>query len=182
MIDVMVATVSAMADCERIHDGLLSEPLNTLSSLTYVAAGAWVWRHNRLHGTALVAVGVGSVAYHGPGGSGARWLHDATIVLLAAVVAVAAQRIARGVRAQPGVALCAAGALALALPLQLFGRSGGPLCRPNAILQAHAGWHVLSATALAGAFVLAAAGGRARHARHPTTSGAAAAGAHRPRR
>ena len=74
-----------MGDCERFHDGLVAEPVNALSSLAYIAAGAYVWRRNRPAGAALVAVGAGSLAYHGPGGTLARVLHDGAIVVLVAV-------------------------------------------------------------------------------------------------
>jgi hypothetical protein len=42
------------------------------------------------------------------------------------------------------------GALAVALPAYLLGRSGGPLCRPDSLLQPHALWHLLTAAAMAG--------------------------------
>jgi hypothetical protein len=144
-----------MADCERINDGLLAEPVNALSSLAYVAAGLWTWRNDRPRGAALVAVGLGSVAYHARGGTAARWLHDVTIVVVAAVVAASAPQILRGARERPRVAAAAIGAFALALPFQLLGRTGGSWCDPDLVLQPHAGWHVLTATALAAVLVLA---------------------------
>jgi hypothetical protein len=143
-----------VADCEQLHDGLLEQPVNALSSLAYVAAGMWVWRHDRLQGAALVAVGVGSIAYHGFGGTVAHWLHDVTIVVVAVVAARAVPRVRRGAAARPWLAAGAAAAFAVALPLQAFGRTGGPLCRPDSVLQAHAGWHVLTAIALAAVFVV----------------------------
>jgi hypothetical protein len=144
-----------VADCERLHDGLLDEPVNALSSVAYIAAGIWVARRDRPLGAALVAVGVGSVAYHGFGGRAASWLHDATIVALIIVVVASGRRIWRGARSRPVVAACAAGAFALAIPMQLFGRTGGPLCKPDSVLQAHGAWHVLTAAALACAFAVA---------------------------
>jgi hypothetical protein len=42
----------------------------------------------------------------------------------------------------------AAGLFAAGLALHVAGRTGRPLCRPDSLLQAHAGWHVLSAAAL----------------------------------
>jgi hypothetical protein len=149
-----VGTVTPMGDCESFHEGLLAEPVNALSSLAYVAAGAWVWRHDRPRGTALMAVGAGSVAYHARGGTAAHWLHDGTIAIVAAVVAASVPSIVRGARVSPRAAAFAVGAFALAVPLQLFGRTGGPLCRPDSVWQAHAGWHVLTAVALGGAFAL----------------------------
>ena len=49
-----------MADCELLHDGLLDEPANALSSLAYVAAGAEVVTANtfRTHQRSLQAGGV----------------------------------------------------------------------------------------------------------------------------
>jgi hypothetical protein len=78
-------------DCELLRDGLLAQPVNAVSSLAYVAAGVWVWSRARdtrgtdrtaafVFGAALAAVGVGSVAYHGPQPAGARWVHDASIL------------------------------------------------------------------------------------------------------
>jgi hypothetical protein len=29
-------------DCERLHDGLVAQPVNTASALAYVAVGAWL--------------------------------------------------------------------------------------------------------------------------------------------
>ena len=29
-------------DCERLHDGLIAQPVNTASALAYVAVGAWL--------------------------------------------------------------------------------------------------------------------------------------------
>ena len=144
-----------MADCERLHDGLLDEPVNTLSSLAYVAAGACVWRHDRVQGGALMLAGAGSVAYHGVGGSAARVLHDVSIVLLAVVVAGSARNIWRGAVAQPVLGAVALGAVVVAIPLQLLGRTGGPLCGPERVIQAHAAWHVLTAFALACVFIAA---------------------------
>lgn len=39
-------------------------------------------------------------------------------------------------------------ALAVGLAAQVFGRTGGPWCRPDSLLQPHALWHVLTAGAL----------------------------------
>jgi hypothetical protein len=147
-----------MADCEAFHDGLVAQPVNAVSSLAYVAAGAWVWREDRPRGTALMAVGAGSLAYHARGGTASHVLHDGTIAVVAAVVAASIPSIVRGAQARPRVAVLTIGAIALAIPLQLFGRTGGPLCRPESVLQAHAGWHVLTAAALGGALVLSRRG------------------------
>jgi hypothetical protein len=144
-----------MADCERIHAGVPAEPINAVSSLAYVAAGVWIWRHDRVQGGALIAAGAGSVAYHGFREGAARVLHDASIFVLVVVVALSARRIWRGARAQRTLIVGSFAAFTVALPMQLFGRTGGPWCRPEGVLQAHSGWHVLTATALACAFFAA---------------------------
>jgi hypothetical protein len=41
----------------------------------------------------------------------------------------------------------AAAALAVGVLLFVLGRTGGPLCRPDAVAQPHAGWHVAAAVA-----------------------------------
>jgi hypothetical protein len=43
----------------------------------------------------------------------------------------------------------AAAALTLGAVINGLSRTGGPLCRPNSLLQGHAAWHLLSAAALA---------------------------------
>lgn len=77
------------SDCERLRPGALAQPANTVSSLGYVAAGAWVARRApvddaaaRRAAVALVATGIGSVLYHGPCPPGARWAHDASLAAL----------------------------------------------------------------------------------------------------
>jgi len=40
-------------------------------------------------------------------------------------------------------------ALAVGVPAYLLGRTGGPLCRPDSLLQPHALWHLLTAVAMA---------------------------------
>ena len=78
------------SDCEEIRDGLLTQPVNALSSLAYVAiAVAVVALSARLplrrgpsyvFAVCLAAVGLGSVAFHGPQPSGSRLMHDLPIV------------------------------------------------------------------------------------------------------
>lgn len=78
-------------DCEAIdEDALLAQPANALSSLGYVAVGAWIiwWgvHHARvrssdawLYGLAVAVTGIGSVDFHGPASDAARLFHDGTI-------------------------------------------------------------------------------------------------------
>jgi hypothetical protein len=189
----------------------VTQPANTASGLAYVAAGAAVLVEARRRpatahpgaaavGWSLVAVGAGSIAYHGPGGGVGRWLHDASLLAMTGLVALSDVHAARGTTPSPGQltavgalagvaahprvsgaaqAATAAGALgaeihrnlpggatdaqahqdrrggavaaalfASGLALHVAGRTGRPLCRPDSLLQAHAGWHVLSAAAL----------------------------------
>lgn len=138
-------------DCERIVNGALAQPVLALSSLAYVAAGVVVacwamrWR-SPLAGAAavaLVAVGVGSVAYHGPQPWWAGPAHDVPIL---ALVLVCAAVLVRGWR-RWSVWAPAAGVLAVGLAAYLAGRSGSPLCRPDSVWQFHGVWHVLTAVA-----------------------------------
>lgn len=135
------------SDCEALHAGLLGQPANSLSSLAYVAGGAYVLRRGGLAGPALAlgAVGIGSVLYHGPMPPGAEALHDGTIVaLLAGAAAVAWRR--RSLPRPPAVAVVA---LAAGVVVNLLTRTGAPLCSPGSLAQGHAGWHVLTAVAAA---------------------------------
>ena len=77
-------------DCELLRDGLIAQPANTLSSLAFVVVGVWiVVRGSRsprethpwalLFGAAVIANGVGSVLFHGPGSAPGKWLHDLAI-------------------------------------------------------------------------------------------------------
>ena len=155
-----------MGDCERFHDGLIAEPVNALSSVAYIAAGAYVWQRNRPAGAALMAVGAGSLAYHGPGRTLARVLHDAAIIVVVAVLVISAPRIVRGTRAHPMVRVVAIAAFLVAIPFQVFGRTGGAWCLPDSPLQPHAAWHILTAVALGTALAFSTA------RVSPTSSGA----------
>jgi hypothetical protein len=79
------------SDCEELGDGLLVQPVNSLSSFAYVAVGVAIVvvarRRNSLDATSatyallLALVGVGSVAFHGPQPDGSRVMHDVPILL-----------------------------------------------------------------------------------------------------
>ena len=72
------------SDCERIVGAALAQPVLAVTSLAYVAAGvavlSWAVRVRAplagAAGVALVAVGAGSFAYHGPQPSWAELAHD----------------------------------------------------------------------------------------------------------
>jgi hypothetical protein len=193
------------SDCEQIRTGLIAQPVNTLSSLAYVAAGGWVAargvRAGRpaavTFGALLGAVGAGSILYHGPCPPGAQQAHDSSlaaalglvvlhntaavtghqraipnVVQLGAAVAAALPVLPTGrftnhvvavlglaavateavsVRDHRAVGSSAGAAVSLALGVIINGlsRTGGPLCRPETLLQGHAAWHMLSAASLA---------------------------------
>ena len=134
------------SDCEVLRDGWLGQPVNTLSSLAYVVAGAYVLRRGgpRIPALALAAVGVGSVLYHGPMTPGAGLAHDGSIVMIAATIPLAWRR--RSFRWPPVGAAIAGGA---AIAMNVLTRTGAPLCRPASLLQGHAAWHALTALAIA---------------------------------
>jgi hypothetical protein len=134
------------SDCEAVRDAVLAQPVNSLSSLAYVAAGAYVLRRGGpvAPAVALAAVGVGSVLYHGPMPPGAELVHDAAIVALVGAVGVLAWR-----RRLPRPPAASVAALAAGAAANLLGRTGAPLCRPESLVQGHAVWHVLTALGLA---------------------------------
>ena len=101
----------AESDCERLHPGWLAQPANAVSSLAYVAVGAWLLWHafrsgaDRLArlagGCAMVGAGAGSVVYHGPQPGWAPPAHDAgvwslVLVLIVQHIWVLARPITRG--------------------------------------------------------------------------------------
>lgn len=145
----------AASDCERIHPGLIGQPANTISSLAFVAAAvpiARAARHtNRRAWLAVAAAaaleGLGSVAYHGPGGRRAKRLHDVGIVALVGSMAVAVASEGTPVHRRPRTAKLATAAVAL----HALSRTGGPLCSCRSPVQGHALFHVLAAAALAAA-------------------------------
>lgn len=79
-------------DCEELGSGFLVQPVNAVTSLSYVVVGlvvvAVAWRRRGrpdvptvVFAVLLAAVGLGSVAFHGPQPDGSRFLHDAPILL-----------------------------------------------------------------------------------------------------
>lgn len=152
-------------DCERIREGRIAQPVNTVTSLAFVAAGAAVVVGARRHGSghmpevvafsALMAlVGAGSVAFHGPQPRGARWMHDWPIAgLLAVTAATPMVRRMRGRAALPGWSgrrgAVLAGVVTSALASYAGGRTGARTCCPDCAFQLHGAWHVLTATGFA---------------------------------
>ncbi len=153
------------SDCEHIADGLLAQPVAAVSSLAFVVAGGVVlWRTRGLSGGQhraavtyaglLAATGLGSAVYHGPQTAGAQLMHDLPIALLVgqAIVVPLARVRSRVPVVRPGgrrVAAVAAAAAAIGLAAYAAGRTGSPLCDPDALAQPHAAWHAAAATSLA---------------------------------
>lgn len=144
----------ACSDCERIRPGLLAQPVNAVSSMAFAVAAVPIWRASggkrswRAVAVAAAFAGAGSVAYHGPGGRLGKALHDWSITGLVATTAGAVAR-SRSGRVVPAQWSTPALTMAVAVALHATSRTGGPLCRPDSLVQGHAGWHVLAAVALA---------------------------------
>lgn len=148
------------ADCELIRSGPLAQPVNALSTIAYILAGVAVGvaalrasgRRRRLlmaYGGALAAVGIGSFAYHGPQPTWAGWVHDGSIAAaigLGAAVLAATPAVWRWQSSSARALWLTAAA---ALVAYVAGRTGTPTCRPDSVLQPHAAWHLLGATAAA---------------------------------
>lgn len=155
-------------DCERIRPGFLAQPINTVTSLAFIAAAGLllldrphrdVGRRSEIRAFAglLAFVGLGSAAFHGPQPPGSQQLHDWPIAGLATLaVATPAVRRMGGVPALPGWSGRRGAALgvvaALAAVSYAGGRTTSPTCDPDSPLQLHGAWHVLAA----GGFVLVA--------------------------
>ena len=91
--------ILATSDCEHCRPGLVSQPANTVSSLAYVAAGIDLLGQpdpDKTFAWGLIGVGLGSVAYHGPGGVAGKWAHDATLLALFGLMALSDVTVAEG--------------------------------------------------------------------------------------
>ena len=76
--------MGALKDCEAIAGPLLGQPVNTLTSLAFVAGGVVLLGMGRVRWVAwgLVATGIGSVLFHGPMPSYGEWAHDVSLAWL----------------------------------------------------------------------------------------------------
>jgi Ceramidase len=104
------------SDCEHIGQGLLAQPANTLSSLAYVLAGVLLLRRSlagrssarmmpMLYAVAVIGVGIGSAAFHGPMPAWGRFAHDLSIAAVLAFVIGYDVALARGASANAGLAM-----------------------------------------------------------------------------
>lgn len=166
MLDLDQPDVLGAGDCEALRDGWWAQPVNSVSSLAFVIAGAWLTaRVGRLRpgqrGAAgayaglAVAIGVGSVAYHGPQFVGAQSLHDLPIVGLVGLgAAVPLVRLVRRQRPLPGWSTRTAAVMAavgsVAFVAYLGGRTDSGWCRPDSLFQLHGLWHVAAAALITG--------------------------------
>jgi hypothetical protein len=155
-----VVTALGGGDCERIGSGWLAQPANAVSSLTFVAVGIWLLWRRRASGSgrgvsiaaggAMISVGVGSFAYHGPQPAWAHAAHNASILVL--VLVMIGDHIWLTVRAGVAAVLKAwrpaTGWIAVALVAYWAGRTDSRFCSPSAVAQPHAAWHVLIAIGL----------------------------------
>jgi hypothetical protein len=97
-------------------------------------------------------VGVGTVVFSLALLIGPQITNLLTIVVSVALVGADIVLHRRG-SARPVWYWAALAAMVLAIVAFLLGRSSGPLCDPDAILQGHAAWHVFAAIALTSYFV-----------------------------
>jgi hypothetical protein len=147
------------SDCERIRDGLLEQPVNTLSGVAYLAVGVWiVLRFHRplarVFGLFVVFVGIGSIGFHGWDDPGVNFVHD--LAFPGALVFIAGfefvhSRVTGGrfaIERRAAGYLVGVAAFAVGLTVRLLGQTDGPLCAPGSALQWHAVWHVATAVAL----------------------------------
>ena len=107
----------AASDCEHCRDGLITQPANAVSSLAYVVAGADLLRRpepDRPFALAVIAVGLGSVAYHGPGGVLGKWAHDASLLSMLGLMALSDATVVDGRPMPPGAVASVVGASAVA--------------------------------------------------------------------
>lgn len=86
------------SDCEELGDGWLVQPINALSSFSYVVVGlvvvaAMMFRpvdrvRAVLYAACVAAIGIGSVMFHGPQPVGSQLAHDLPILLTAWFIVV----------------------------------------------------------------------------------------------
>lgn len=157
-------------DCEDLRGDILGQPVNTITSVGYVAVGAWLLERTRrlpsdqrtaaaLYGAFVALSGAGSVAYHGPQFAGAQLFHDLPIAgMLGLGVGVPVARRLGGRPVLPGGVVrgvwVAAGFAAVGGLAFLAGRTDSPTCDPGSLLQFHGLWHLCTAVA-AGAWATA---------------------------
>jgi hypothetical protein len=125
---------------QQTHDASLAA---TLGLVVLHNAAAMTGRHRPVPGGVQVVAAAAAAIPVLPRG---RFTNPVVSVLGLAGIATEALSL-RGHHPAPPAA-AAGGTLALGALINVLSRTGGPLCRPNSLLQGHAAWHVLSAAAL----------------------------------
>ena len=151
----------AGSDCERLGSGWLVQPANAVSCVAFLAAGCWLLMTARngdgprsllLSGAvALMAVGVGSIAYHGPQPGWGDPLHSWSVNGLVIVVVGQTVYLLLGAafKSVGAVWKAAGGWMVAGLIAYTAGRTGSRWCRPDSLWQWHAVWHVFIAGGVA---------------------------------
>lgn len=101
--------MGAEVDCERIGTGWLGQPVNSLTALIFVGAGAIIAsrRPERAWvGVAVAATGIGSFLFHGPMPPGSQLAHDVSLAWLLATIPAVGTRLDRWL-VLPGLAVLA---------------------------------------------------------------------------
>ena len=103
---LLAASGLGHGDCEAIRDGWIAQPVNALTSLVFLVAGAWIAGRARkapleraelwAFGLAVASNAAGSFLFHGPRFVGSRWIHDLSALAVPAFVAVHDLGLVRG--------------------------------------------------------------------------------------
>jgi hypothetical protein len=98
----------AAVDCERILDSWWGQPINTATCVGFLIGGIVIWRRgtDRVAALLTTAIGLGSIAFHGPMPPWGEWAHDVTIVwalVWVILVELGRQRLAPGAMALTGL-------------------------------------------------------------------------------
>jgi hypothetical protein len=139
----MNAATLGASDCERVTDAFLAQPFNAITSLAFIAAGAWIIQRRSAEagrraelvvlGIAVTSVGTGSVLFHGPQPPSAAWAHDVAIMSVLLFVAWQGAGLrSRATLTSFALTVAALGALAAAVPSTseplTFGLVAGAAC------------------------------------------------------
>ena len=131
-------------DCELLREGLLAQPVNSISALAFVAAAVVLWPQRRDAAGLVGATGLCSLWFHAAPGGAASWAHDISLYAVIAIAAIEVWRLLAARRLPvPAIAMFIVG-----LGFWSVGRTGSAFCSPESLLQWHAGWHLLAASAL----------------------------------
>jgi hypothetical protein len=145
---VLFAALVRAADCEAVHEGVLQQPVNAVSSLALLAAGLWIVLRARrgepeergarsAFGVGMAVVGLGSVLLHGPDPGWALWFHDLSGLAVLLLVAALDLGMVIGWSLRSRLLAVVAGLVVLAVTLAIIPTSTVPiafLLAPVAVL------------------------------------------------